>query len=268
VLVAPGPFRGTFRAAEVAGAIGRGLERAGLLPPDLCPLATGGEGTIEALLLALGGETARAELHDPIGRPLDVSFGLIEDGGTAVLEPPRTTSTYAAGELLCAAAGAGAQVLLLAAEGWTPADGGAGALEAIADHGGLGGARIVVLTAVRAPADGLGEALRGAHGAVLEPGVPWVLDALGFDARMRESRAVVTGEGRLDEHTLAGRIVGEIGTRTRQAGVPLHAIVGSDALDRFGKRIIDLQVVIEARERAQIETAAEALGRALADGSA
>ena len=57
VLVAPDSFKGTFRAAEVAGAIGRGLERAGLMPPDLCPLADGGEGTMEALLLALGGET-------------------------------------------------------------------------------------------------------------------------------------------------------------------------------------------------------------------
>jgi glycerate 2-kinase len=50
--------------------------------------------------------------------------------------------------------------------------------------------------------------------------------------------------------------------------VPLHAIVGSDALDRFGKRIIDLQVVIEARKLGQIEAAAATLGRALADGSA
>ena len=45
---------------------------------------------------------------------------------------------------------------------------------------------------------------------------------------MRAARAVVTGEGKLDEQTLEGKIVGEIGTRTRQAGVPLHAIVGTD----------------------------------------
>jgi glycerate kinase len=86
VLVAPDSFKGTFRAAEVAGAIGRGLERAGLLPPDLCPLADGGEGTMEALLLALGGETHVADVHDPLGRPLRAPFGLVEDGGTAVLE--------------------------------------------------------------------------------------------------------------------------------------------------------------------------------------
>ena len=95
-----------------------------------------------------------------------------------------------------------------------------------------------------------------------------MLNALGFDARMRAARAVVTGAGRLDERSLAGGLVGELGTRTRQAGVPLHAVVGHDALDGFGKRIIDLQVVLEASDLAQAEAAAEQLGRALADGMA
>jgi glycerate kinase len=75
---------------------------------------------------------------------------------------------------------------------------------------------------------------------------------------------VVTGEGRLDQQTLQGKIVGEIGTRARQSGVPLHAIVGTDALDRFGKRIIDLQVVLEATTAAELETAGERLGTMLA----
>ena len=56
VLVAPDSFKGTYRASQVAGAIGRGLERAGLMPPDLCPVADGGEGTLDALLPQLGGE--------------------------------------------------------------------------------------------------------------------------------------------------------------------------------------------------------------------
>ena len=84
---------------------------------------------------------------------------------------------------------------------------------------------------------------------------------------MRAARAVVTGEGKLDEQTLEGKLVGEIGTRTRQAGVPLHAIVGTDALDGFGKRIIDLQLVQEATDLAEIEAAGETLGpRRSADG--
>ena len=56
VLVAPDSFKGTIRASVVAGAIGRGLERAGLMPPDLCPVADGGEDTMDALLPGLGGE--------------------------------------------------------------------------------------------------------------------------------------------------------------------------------------------------------------------
>src|SRR5258708_39932359 len=86
VLVAPDSFKGTFRAAQVAGAIGRGLERAGLMPPDLCPVADGGEGTLDALLPQLGGELAGVEVHDPLGRPVAAQFGLIEDGGTAIVE--------------------------------------------------------------------------------------------------------------------------------------------------------------------------------------
>ena len=67
--------------------------------------------------------------------------------------------------------------------------------------------------------------------------------------------------------TLEGKLVGEIGTRTRQAGVPLHAIVGSDALDAFGKRIIDLQFVRAATDLAAIEAAGEDLGHGLAGGA-
>jgi glycerate kinase len=117
-------------------------------------------------------------------------------------------------------------------------------------------------------AGGLSGGLWAAHGAVLEPGAPWVLDALDFDARMRAARAVVTGEGKLDEQTLQGKLVGEIGTRARQAGVPLHAIVGTDALDGFGKRIIDLMRVIEATDLRGLEAAGEALGSELAEGLA
>jgi glycerate kinase len=117
-------------------------------------------------------------------------------------------------------------------------------------------------------AGGLAGGLWAVHEATLEPGAPFILDALDFDDRMRASRAVVTGEGKLDEQTLQGKLVGEIGTRTRQAGVPLHAIVGTDALDGFGKRMIDLQVVTEATTLEEVERAAEALGERLATGAA
>ena len=328
VLVAPDSFKGTFRASQVAGAIGRGLERAGLMPPDLCPVADGGEGTMDALLPGLGGEIVAAAAHDPLGRELRGCFGLVEDGGTAIVETATASglslvaegerdawaaSTYGTGELIAAAAQAGAAVIIVAVGGSATSDGGAGALEAIEEAGGLGGARLVVLCDVRTPfedapkvfgpqkgadqemvgrleerlaalaarwprdprgvpmtggAGGLSGGLWAVLGATLEPGAPWVLDALDFDDRMRAARAVVTGEGKLDEQTLQGKLVGEIGTRARQSGVPLHAIVGTDALDAFGKRMIDLMRVIEATDLAALEAAGEALGHELAEGRA
>ncbi|MGH2917128.1 MAG: glycerate kinase, partial [Solirubrobacteraceae bacterium] len=90
-------------------------------------------------------------------------------------------------------------------------------------------------------------------------GAPWILDALGFDARMRAARAVVVGETRLDAGTLRGRVAGEIATRARQAGVPCHAVVGRSELDRFDARILDLQAILEAGSLEEIEAAGEAL---------
>ena len=83
VLVAPDSFKGTFNAAQVAAAIGRGLERAGLMPPDLCPVADGGEGTLDALLPQLGGELIGVEAGEDDDAPLG---GEDADGGLQGLE--------------------------------------------------------------------------------------------------------------------------------------------------------------------------------------
>src|SRR5919202_6590 len=161
-----GSEAGRGRAAEVAGAVGRGLERAGLMPPDLCPVADGGEGTLDALLPRLGGEVVAAAAHDPLGRPLRTGFALVEDGGTAIVETAAASglglvaeeerdawaaSTYGTGELIAAAIDAGARVVLVAVGGSATTDGGAGALAAIEERGGLRGARLVVLCDVRTP---------------------------------------------------------------------------------------------------------------------
>ena len=112
-------------------------------------------------------------------------------------------------------------------------------------------------------AGGLAGGLWAQYGATLEPGARFVLDTLGFDARMRAARAVIVGEGRLDATTLEGKIAGEIATRARQAGVPCHAIVGTNAIDRFSARILDLQVILEAGTPQELQQAAEDLGRRL-----
>jgi glycerate kinase len=316
VLVAPDAFKESFEAGRVASAIGRGLERAGV-PVDLCPVADGGEGTLEVLAPALGAEIRTATVADPLGRSIEAPFGIA--GKTAVVETaaasglhlveererdPLRASTFGTGQLIAAAVEAGAETVLVGVGGSATTDGGAGAIRAL----GHLDARLVVLCDVRTPfedaarvygpqkgataeqvraltrrlhgqtrrlprdprdvpmtgaAGGLAGGLWAALGAELTPGAVFVLDALGFDARLRRARAVVTGEGRLDAQSLAGKAISEVAVRARQAGVPSNAIVGQLALDAFGLRILDLQVVLEAPTLKRIEAAGEKLAELL-----
>ncbi|MBV9819209.1 MAG: glycerate kinase [Solirubrobacterales bacterium] len=318
VLVAPDSFKGTFTASEVAEAIAAGL-RDGGRPADVCPAADGGEGTLDALLAALGGELRTAEVTDPLGRPIEAHYAM--SGSTAIVETaaasglhlvaeserdPQAACTAGTGELIMAAVADGAQTVLLGVGGSATSDGGSGALEAIRRAGGLGGTRLVVLCDVRTtfadaarvfgpqkgadpdvvrkltarlhaqarrlPRDPRGEPMSGAagglsgglwavHGAELVSGASFILDAIGFDERMRAARAVVTGEGRLDEQSLVGKVVSEIATRARQSGVPCDAVVGCRELDAMGARVLDLERVLEAGTVAQLKAA----GRALAE---
>src|SRR4051794_26360034 len=113
VLVAPDSFKGTFSAVQVAAAIGRGIAAAGLRA-DLCPVADGGEGTLEVVLAAIGGQARVATVQDPLGRPVQARWGLLSGGAVALVETaaasglgllheqerdPWRASTYGTGEL-------------------------------------------------------------------------------------------------------------------------------------------------------------------------
>jgi glycerate kinase len=104
-------------------------------------------------------------------------------------------------------------------------------------------------------AGGLSGGLYAYRGARLVQGAAYVLDTLGFDERMRAARFVVTGEGRLDHQTLAGKAPGEVATRCRQSGVACHAVVGSNGMDEFEIRLLDLASVTEAKTRAKLRRA-------------
>jgi glycerate 2-kinase len=324
VLVAPDAFKGTLHATEVAAALGSGLEVGGWRV-DLCPIADGGEGTLEALLEAMEAEMVSSTAHDPLGRSIAASFALIAPAGgrrvQAIVETaaasglglvdsderdPMAASTFGTGELIMAAVEAGARVVYVGVGGSATTDGGAGAIRAIREGGGLDDARLVVLCDVRtafedaarvfAPqkgagpdevrrltsrlhalartyprdpravpmtgaAGGLSGGLWAAFGAELVSGAAFVLDAVSFDRRMRAARAVVTGEGKLDQQSLAGKAVSEVATRARQAGVPCHAVVGKRELDSFGARVLDLQGVLEAGTLTRLERAGLELAR-------
>jgi glycerate 2-kinase len=108
-------------------------------------------------------------------------------------------------------------------------------------------------------AGGLAGALWAEQGARLQDGTAYVLDTLGFDERMREAAFVVTGEGRIDEQTMQGKLVGEVATRCRQAGVPCHGIVGKIELDPFSERILDFASLTEATTLEEMEAAGRSL---------
>ena len=108
-------------------------------------------------------------------------------------------------------------------------------------------------------AGGLSGGLWAQHGARLNDGPAFVLGALGFDERMRAAAFVVTGEGRIDEQTLQGKLVGEVATRCRQTGVPCHGVVGKIELDPFAQRILDFASLSEATTLEELEEAGRQL---------
>ncbi len=290
ILVAPDKFKGSFSAVKVADALARGLIASGR-PVDLCPVADGGKGTLAVLMGPMGLEPATAEVCDPLGRPVRMSFGLgargiavVESAAASDLPLPEgerdviAATTYGIGELIGAAIDAGARTIYVAAGGSAATDGGEGAIRALEERGGVGSARIKIIADVGLAASlpwdpravpatgsavGLAEVLWARFGAELIPGASFVLDAVDYDARMRRALAVVTGEGRLDRQSLIGKLVSEVATRARQSGVPCNAVVGENDLDLFDLRILDLQLVQEARTLEQIEAAARRLGEDL-----
>ena len=119
---------------------------------------------------------------------------------------------------------------------------------------------------------GLAGGLWAFAGANLRPGAALVLDAVGFDALAHDAFAVVTGEGRLDEQTIGGKLLFEVATRARQNGVPCYAVVGRDDLDAFEHRMMNIEVEAASRNDRiasvrEVEQAAQRVARRLTDGN-
>jgi glycerate kinase len=77
-------------------------------------------------------------------------------------------------------------------------------------------------------AGGLAGGLWACFGAELAGGAGYVCDLVDLDRRARAADLVVTGEGRLDETTLEGKVVAEVARRASAAGTPVHAVVGTN----------------------------------------
>ncbi len=150
IVLAPNAFKGSLSALEAASAMADGVQR---VYPDAelvsVPIADGGDGTVDALVAATGGEVRFERVRGPLGEPVDATYGLLEGGVVAVIEmaraaglallppdrrDPRVTTTYGVGELLQRAFDAGARRFIIGIGGSATNDGGAGMAQALGYH--------------------------------------------------------------------------------------------------------------------------------------
>jgi glycerate 2-kinase len=146
VVIAPDKFKGTLTASEVAEALAKGV-RAAIPHVSLAlrPIGDGGEGTIDALLLAHGGRISARRVSGPLGGPVQASLAHLADGscalemsgaaGLTLVDPDRrdalASSTLGLGELIAAALDEGERRILIGLGGSASTDGGTGAARAV-----------------------------------------------------------------------------------------------------------------------------------------
>jgi glycerate kinase len=141
VLAAPTSLKGVLSAVDAADALAEGLRAGGALA-DALPVADGGDGTLDVLQRALGGEWRSASVTAPLGGKVEAPYVVLSGNkvllGTAEvlgfatvrqLDPLRASSR-GLGELIAAAAG-DASELLVSLGGTVTVDGGAGMREVI-----------------------------------------------------------------------------------------------------------------------------------------
>lgn len=147
VTIAIDSLKGSLSSLEAGRAIGTGVKKA-WPEAEVCvrPLADGGEGTVEAVTSAMGGEMVTLRVTGPLGEPVDCVYGVIRESRTAVLEMagaagltllkdeernPLKTTTYGVGEVIRDAVKRGCRHFLVGIGGSATNDGGIGMLQAL-----------------------------------------------------------------------------------------------------------------------------------------
>lgn len=146
ILIASDSFKGSASTLEVANSMERGIR-------SICkevetiklPVADGGEGTVDALVIGLNGEYREEEVTDPLGRKIKSKYGIINED-TAIVEMaqasgltllnedelnPLKTTTYGTGELIKFAMESGVRKIFIGLGGSGTNDGGVGMAQAL-----------------------------------------------------------------------------------------------------------------------------------------
>ena len=323
VLLCPDSFKDALDAEEAAKAMAQGIQRAAPNAiTQLCPLADGGEGSLDALIAATHAERRTLTVQDALGRPRQAAWGWLSEQRTAFIELAEAsglqhlthaersalhTTTFGVGELFLAALDAGAIHALLLLGGSATNDAGAGMLQALGatlldaqgqplppgggalqqlaaldlstldprlaelrveaavdvDNPLLGerGASAVfgpqkgatdadVATLDRAlghfadltakalgrddrelpgagAAGGMGFAAHCFLNATLTPGIEMIMQQANFAQLLNDADLVITGEGRLDGQSLAGKTPIGVSRAAKRQGKPVIVLAGS-----------------------------------------
>lgn len=323
VLLCPDSFKDALSADEAAKAMAKGIKRA--VPSaitQLCPLADGGEGSLDALIATTRAERRTLTVKDALGRPRQAAWGWLDEQRTAFIELAEAsglqhltreernalhTTTYGVGELFLAALEAGATHALLLLGGSATNDAGAGMLQALGatlldaqgqplPRGGAALQQLATLdlstldprladlhveaavdvdnpllgergaSAVFGPqkgategdvaildralghfadltakalgrderelpgagaAGGMGFAARCFLNATLTPGIEMIMQQANVARLLNEADVVITGEGRLDGQSLAGKTPIGVARAAKHLGKPVVVLAGS-----------------------------------------
>ena len=146
-VVAMDSFKGCLPSLHAGEAVREGILRVfENAEVYLCPLADGGEGTVNALTHGLGGTISSVQVTGPIGQTVEVEYGILPDGVTAVMEMaaaagitlvekenrnPFVTTTFGVGEMIHDAINKGCRHFIMGIGGSATNDGGIGMLQAL-----------------------------------------------------------------------------------------------------------------------------------------
>ena len=147
VVVAIDSFKGSMSSLEAGEAISIGIKKAHKdAEVEIRPLADGGEGTVEALSIGMGGRLINVDVTGPVGRKVSAVYGIVDSSKTAIIEMsqaagitlvrgdeknPLYTTTFGVGELIKDAINKGCRHFVVGIGGSATNDCGIGMLQAL-----------------------------------------------------------------------------------------------------------------------------------------
>ncbi|MFJ5564135.1 glycerate kinase [Lysinibacillus xylanilyticus] len=241
VVISPDSYKGTLSAIEVANAM-----QAGILDVDqsietvILPVADGGEGTLESLVVSTNGRYLSQYVLDPLGRVIEAKYGVLGDNETCVIEMAQTSgimllrdkeknpelaSTYGTGQLIKAALDEGFRKFIIGIGGSATNDAGVGMLKA------------------------LGLQFKKEDGTLISDGVSSLLDLASIDVsqldpRIAEATFIIACD-------VDNPLIGESGATAifgPQKGVKKHQIAYFDSCIKQFADIVEKQFIIRLHD--------------------